>query len=667
MTATSLTHAIFGEKPPLKSIALLGLIVLHACAPPETSYTEVPTPTLQKPYARYWWFASEITPEDVRYNLNWLKQNGFGGVELAWVYPLNRFNPDDTTYTPRQEWLSPEWTDIVRYTAQYADSIGLGCDFTLGTLWPFGDSRVTPEAASRRFTEPDWRQPLRLSWEHPTTGLVVDHLTPAHYLPYMQRVLAALPAASGRRDQACFIDSWEVETEYLWSESFAADFAGRFGYDIVPYMDSIYEVGFEGQRYDYMALLSQKVIQFYSDFDAEVNKAGYLSRGQVSGAPCDLLSGYATLDIPEGESMLFEPEFCRIPASAGALSGKEVVSCEAFTCLYGWPRNYMRREQAADVKLVADALLANGINQFIWHGKAHNPEGSDTVNFYATTHLGDSSLLATELPALNAYLSEASHYMRLGQPYHRAAVYLPTEDAWRAGYMPIDQQFKWAWGHYEMRYVYPPASLESYNPLWINGDFLQEAQPDQGQLRVGNVAFDFVYVDVAALDHRSLQRLATLSEAGARVVLRNTPIPPGHTVPETYQKDLNRLRQARGTSTDMPPSAKPVLKGVNLPPYQCREHDGALYVFLAHPASKGLKFPLTYGQSLVHSNIDIELECHYNGRDYTLKANFQPHQSLLYKLQDGNVTQLPLTYLPPTPTVESLPANHPKPWLVSGK
>ena len=56
-----------------------------------------------KPYARYWWFASMIQKDDVRYTLNWLKAHGFGGVELAWVYPLNRFNPNDTTYTPRQE------------------------------------------------------------------------------------------------------------------------------------------------------------------------------------------------------------------------------------------------------------------------------------------------------------------------------------------------------------------------------------------------------------------------------------------------------------------------------------------------------------------------------------------------------------------------------------
>jgi len=103
---------------------------------------------ISKPYARYWWFASEIKKGDIKYNLDWLKQNGFGGVELAWVYPLNsRHRNLDTTYTPRQQWLSPEWQDVVSYAMLYADSLGLACDLTLGTLWPFGDSYVRYERA----------------------------------------------------------------------------------------------------------------------------------------------------------------------------------------------------------------------------------------------------------------------------------------------------------------------------------------------------------------------------------------------------------------------------------------------------------------------------------------------------------------------------------------
>lgn len=335
---------------------------------------EVPFANQSKPYTRYWWFASMIKEEDVRYNLDWLKSNGFGGVEIAWVYPLNRFNIKDTSYTPRQEWLSPEWKRIVDYIIRYADSIGLGCDLTFGTLWPFGDSYVTLDQATQHYGDKTWRQKITRSWQHPKSGYVIDHLTPKNYMPYFERLIKAFPRPETSVPQSYFIDSWEVETEKLWSENFAGDFKKKFSYDISPYMDSVYKSENSQQLYDYMSLISEKVLDFYFKFDSTINSAGIFSRGQVSGAPCDLISGYSLLDIPEGESMLFEPEFCAIPASAALLSGKRFISSETFICLYGWPRDYIREEQTADLKLVADALFANGINQIIWHGKAHLEE-----------------------------------------------------------------------------------------------------------------------------------------------------------------------------------------------------------------------------------------------------------------------------------------------------
>ena len=196
---------------------------------------EVPFAKNSKPYTRYWWFASIIKEEDVKYNLDWLKSNGFGGVEIAWVYPLNRFNLKDTTYTPRQEWLSPEWNKIVDYTIRYADSIGLGCDLTFGTLWPFGDSYVTFDQASQRYGNNSWRREISRSWQHPKTGYVVDHLTPKNYIPYFERLIKAFPRPVTNISQSYFIDSWEVESEKLWSDSFAGDFNKKFGYDIFPY------------------------------------------------------------------------------------------------------------------------------------------------------------------------------------------------------------------------------------------------------------------------------------------------------------------------------------------------------------------------------------------------------------------------------------------------
>jgi len=617
-----------------------------------------------KPYTRYWWFASMIQEEDIRFNLDWLKANGFGGIELAWVYPLNRFNPEDTSYTPRQEWLSKEWTQIVDYTVRYADSIGFGCDLTLGTLWPFGDTKVTFEQATQRYGDPEWRQEIGRSWEYPKDGYVIDHLTPAHYQPYFDRLLQAFPRPQTNIRQSYFIDSWEVETDKLWCDGFDRDFEQRFGYDIKPYMNTLYEPENNRYFYDYMCLISDKVLQFYHDFDSTLNSAGILSRGQVSGAPCDLISGYAKMDIPEGESMLYEPEFCAIPASAALLAGKKYVSSETFTCLYGWPRDYIRDEQTADLKLVADALFANGINHIVWHGKAHNPKGSDSINFYATTHIGADSKMNADILPFNVYLEKVSSYMKKGVTHSDIAVYLPVEDAWMAGIMPKEKQFLWAWGYYEMRYVYFPDELAGYNPTWINGEFLQKAIVKDGVMKVGDAVYQALYVDVAYLDYNVLKRMTELAENGVTVILKQEPKEPGAMPHPDYAQRVGKLKNSQTTASEIPQNITPLIAGKNIPIHWCRKDNETLYIFFPHPKACRIQFPMEYGQSLETETIIRDIHIDYQGKKHDVTLTFAPYQSLLYAIRNGKIEQIPIDFIPGTPEVRKRPEGYKAPWLV---
>jgi hypothetical protein len=625
---------------------------------------EIPFAHSSRPYTRYWWFASKIKKEDVRFNLDWLKANGFGGVEIAWVYPLNRFNLKDTSYTPRQEWLTPEWNKIVDYTIRYADSIGLGCDMTFGTLWPFGDSRVTFDQASRHFGDNSWRQTITRSWEHPKPGYVVDHLTPRNYLPYFERLIKAFPRPETKRAQSYFIDSWEVETNKLWSESFPDDFKKKFGYDISPLMDSIYSPVNSRHLYDYMTLISEKVLDFYYKYDSTLNSVGILSRGQVSGAPCDLISGYSLLDIPEGESMLFEPEFCSIPASAALLSGKKYVSSETFTCIYGWPRDYIREEQTADLKLVADALFANGINQIIWHGKAHNPAGYDTVNFYATTHIGNNGSLAAELPQFNKYLELVSDYMKKGNTYTDIAVYLPAEDAWCDGIMPKEKQFIWAWGYYEMRYRYFPEELNGYNPTWINASFLEKASLKNGVLKVGHAEYKAIYVDAQYLEYRAVKRLAELAVMGFRIILKKDPVEPGTLLHADYRELVNDLKKCKSVSASLPDNLQPFITGKITPRHWCRRDGNTLYIFFPDPGSDMLKFPIGYGQSLDRETQKADIRISYLGKTFVTELVFEPYQSLLFRIDDGKIEKLDISFVPKEPVVKERGADYIAPWLL---
>ena len=137
-----------------------------------------------KPCTRWWWFATEIKKQDVKSQLDWAKENNFGGVEIAWVYPLyryqsmyarnyNRHYPKDTT---AQEWLSEEWSAVVAYTKAYADSIGLACDFSFGSAWPVAGSNISRAHTTKIYGDTSFKQLLTFAWTYPDTQWVINHL-----------------------------------------------------------------------------------------------------------------------------------------------------------------------------------------------------------------------------------------------------------------------------------------------------------------------------------------------------------------------------------------------------------------------------------------------------------------------------------------------------------
>lgn len=607
-----------------------------------------------RPYTRWWWFASLIKEEDIRDNLDWLRENGFGGVEIAWVYPLNRMQGDTVNYTPRQEWLSEEWTEVVKYAKEYAGTIGLGCDFTFGSLWPFGDSEVPRDDGTCVFGEPEYRQEIRASWEYPVKGLVINHLDRNAFRRYAERMNTALgPAIRTGRPSALFVDSWEVETRQLWTPGFDLLFYNRYGYDIRPFMDSICQPGYEGQRYDYMSLLSDYVIDhFYRPFTENARNLGSFSRAQCAGAPADIISAYSTADVPESEAMLYEPDYSRIVASAALLSGKNTVTAETFTCLYGWPRDHLGNEQTADLKMVADALFANGVNHIIWHGKPFNPAGADSVRFYASVHAGPSGALAGEIRSFNAYLEKVSAAMKRGVTCSQVAVYLPTEDSRVAGDLPDSLKFPWAWGEYEMRYVYPPAELEGYHPLWINREFLEKARWKNGLLVTGDAAFGCLYLDVKYLDGLSLLRILQLAREGLPVCLKQVPEEPGYNKTEDYRQLIGELTGLKNVSTEFTKiyGHPPLLEGEYIPAYWCRMEKDRFILFFANPSSKKLKFPVAYGESFEEEDFSCTLAVNTGRRTDSLHLKFEPYQSVLLEIpKKGKIIEHNIHFIPKTP------------------
>lgn len=609
-----------------------------------------------RPWTRWWWFAAEIDKVSIADNLTWLKNNGFGGVEIAWVYPLNRMKKDTINYTPRQEWLSPEWTEMVEYSKKCADNLGLGSDFTFGSLWPFGDTKVPVNEATMNLTDPDWRQEIAASWDYPLKGYVIDHLNSEAFTNYANRTGDALKPALRGSSSALFCDSWEVETRYLTTPGFTDEFSERYNYSLTDFADSLYSdtEPFPNVRYDYMKLISEKVIEeFYKPFTKKSHELGAFSRVQCSGAPCDIISAYATVDVPESEALLYDPAYSTIVASAASLSGKKVVTCETFTCLYGWPRDHHSEEQVADLKLLADAVFANGVNQIFWHGKPYNLAGQDTVKFYASVHVGKSGSLAADIPAFNAYLQKVSSFMKKGKSYSDIAVYLPLEDSWIAGELPVEKQFIWAWGEYEQRYTVFPDELKGYRPIWINSEFLQKAKYENGYLQVGDLSVKALYLDVKYLDIAALKRILELAKEGLQVCLKNVPAEPGFIkfgyLYSDLIKELTRIPNVKQIWEEME-NIQPFITGTQSFDYWSRIDNSDLYIFFANPKSQNLKFPLGYGQSLSDSEEIREVAINYGGKIIPVKLQFKPYQSVLIKIdKQGKVNFIDIEYIPKTP------------------
>lgn len=619
----------------------------------ETEYTDF---TVAKPLTRWWWFASEIDTNDVRYQLDWLKKNEFGGVEIAWVYPLN-----GDSAARRHPWLSHDWAQSVAFAKQYANHIGLACDFTFGTLWPFGDSQIPPEEGTKGFGDTLSEPTMRLTWEHPVKGRVINHLDRNALEHYANRLISELRPALNGSYSALFCDSWEVDTRKLWTRGFDAEFSRRYGYDIRPLMDSLYQPGFEPVYYDYMKELSDYVLySFYAPFTEIAHRYKAFTRVQCGGSPTDLLTAFALVDIPETEAMLFHPSFSRIPASAAILAAKPVVSAETFTCLYGWkgwpgPGPHQKQEQIADLKLVADALFANGVNQIIWHGMPYNPKG-DTNQFYASVYVGEKAHFALELPPFNSYLQRVTTFMRAGKPYTSMAIYLPLEDSWMGVEYPDSLRLPWAWGEYELRYVKAPEEIRGYQPVWINQNFLLSITRDEeGRFLCGNARINSLYIDVDYMEYESLRWIMLLAQDGLPVCLKRNPAEPGtHFSPE-YQPTLEALKSLPNVSSELQAvlHEPPLIEGVDLPDFWCRETADGLFIFFANPKTRELHYPLSYGQSYTESSVTRQVTIHYHGFSASGNITFEPYQSILLNVDlKGEITPVNINFFPSPPIRE---------------
>ncbi|HEV8186151.1 MAG TPA: glycosyl hydrolase [Pyrinomonadaceae bacterium] len=97
---------------------------------------------------RWWWFGPAVDNAQLEREMRLMKEGGIGGFEVQPVYPLSLDDAEKGIKT--SPFLSPEFLNALRFTADKAKELGLRFDLTLGSGWPFGGPSVSIEHAAAR-------------------------------------------------------------------------------------------------------------------------------------------------------------------------------------------------------------------------------------------------------------------------------------------------------------------------------------------------------------------------------------------------------------------------------------------------------------------------------------------------------------------------------------
>ncbi len=192
----------------LAAVCLLGSLCLlparmvraqSAIAELQTRFEHPPDDS--RPMMRWWWFGVAVEKPEIQHELEEMKADGFGGAELAFVYP--QVVDDPAKHLVNEPFLSAPMLDAVGYAASEAGRLGLRLDVTLGSGWPYGGPATTVAEAAACL------RVLELPLAAATTGLPSLPLAPGETVisislvsgsPHHWQAASAQTLAPGQRE-----------------------------------------------------------------------------------------------------------------------------------------------------------------------------------------------------------------------------------------------------------------------------------------------------------------------------------------------------------------------------------------------------------------------------------------------------------------------------------
>lgn len=538
MVLSMLKQALWKGAVPGLMLAAVGLLSAPSATLAQDLHAKFLNPPPEaRPMMRWWWFGPAVVKPELAAELETMQKAGIGGVEIQPVYPM--LLDDEAKGIKNLRYLSPEFLDAVSFANQKAHELGLRVDITLGSGWPFGGpstplaqaatrlkveyAPVENQAVSRphlmegdsliaAFLAPgskssfDALHAVRFDPAGPlpagagerialyfiqthtlqmvkraaygAEGFVLDHMSRQAVDTHLAEVAEPLVKAFG--DQApysVFSDSLEVYGSD-WTPTMAEEFQKRRGYDLVARLPELLAGNTPDAaalRHDWGVTMSDLVRDNYlapvTQFAAAHNTK---FRSQTYGVPAVILADEIVPTLPEGEGPQWRAfSFTRWASSANHLAGNKVTSAETWT----WLHSPAFRATPLDMKVEADRMLLEGVNQFVGHGWPYSPSGAGEPGWslYAAAVFNNHNPWFGVMPDITAYLSRMSWLLRQGKPANDVAILLPEDDA-QASFSPAGTDLAITG---EMHQHITPALMSALLDAGYNVDYIDAKMIDK--------------------------------------------------------------------------------------------------------------------------------------------------------------------------------------------
>ncbi|PAC28702.1 glycosyl hydrolase [Flectobacillus sp. BAB-3569] len=132
----------------LKKTLILPLLGLGIMSHAQTQWPAITPET--KPWTRWWWNGSQVTPKGLTAALEKYKQVGLGGTEVTVIYGVQNQEKEFINY------LSPDWVKVFEHTLSESKRLGMGIDLANASGWPFGGPWVSLDDACKYVAEKSW-------------------------------------------------------------------------------------------------------------------------------------------------------------------------------------------------------------------------------------------------------------------------------------------------------------------------------------------------------------------------------------------------------------------------------------------------------------------------------------------------------------------------------